>query len=286
MVAQAGSYTAAGERLNISHSSLSRKVAHLEALLGVRLFNRRAYGVDLTIEGIDHLQRFRYALDQIRQTVGGRGGPQQKRVRISLLHSFATCWLFPRAAEIAAKSGDVAVEYGVERRTVEFREGIDLAIRFGLGDWSGVRAVRLWQPTLRPIAGQKIAEALGTHADPVAMLGFPLINLGAPVAWAEWLRGLGVEYEQRDHDHVFNDHAMVLSAVEHGLGIGLGRAETHHLIDGVKLRYIHPRTVPFERGFFLARDDLRPLTPAAEAYARAMLEVAEIPETQIEQFLA
>ena len=284
-VAIAGSYTAAAERANLSHSSLSRKVAHLESVLGCRLFDRKPHGVELTIEGIDHLQKFRYALDQIDVALGDRSRGENDAVRISLLQSVATTWLFPRHARLEAMTGAIPVRYHLERRTADFREGIDLGIRFGLGNWPGVRAQRLWQGTLRPMANAAIAAALGESPTSEELLAFPMLNLGTPVSWKEWFAADRRDYELRPQDHVFSEHITVMSAAEHGIGIALGRIETDHLMASAGLHYLSPRILYPERGFFLVRDAQRPLRPIAMRYAAAMMRIAERSEAEIEAFM-
>jgi DNA-binding transcriptional LysR family regulator len=286
LVAIAGSYTAAASRANLSHSSLSRKVAHLESILGCRLFDRKPHGVVTTIEGIDHLQRFRYALDQLGAAMGERQAGENAAVRISLLHSVAVPWLFPRHTKLEQMTGGVPVRYQLERRTADFREGIDLAIRFGLGSWPGVRAQRLWQGTLRPVANRCIAAALGDNPTSERLLDFPLLNLGAPISWKEWFAPDRIDYELRPQDHVFAEHITIMSAAEHGIGIALGRFETDHLMDKAGLVYLSPRVCYPDRGFFLIRDVQRPLRPAAMRYAEAMLQLAERSEAEIAAFLA
>ena len=50
-VAKAGSFTGAGEDLNLSQSSVSRQISTLEDSLGVTLFHRHARGLILTEQG-------------------------------------------------------------------------------------------------------------------------------------------------------------------------------------------------------------------------------------------
>ena len=50
-VAEAGSFTHAGETLNLSQSAVSRQIGHLEENLKVPLFHRHARGLILTEQG-------------------------------------------------------------------------------------------------------------------------------------------------------------------------------------------------------------------------------------------
>ncbi|TIT85187.1 MAG: LysR family transcriptional regulator, partial [Mesorhizobium sp.] len=49
--ARTGSFSAAAERLNLTHGAISRQIAKLEDWLGLKVFERNARGVTLTNEG-------------------------------------------------------------------------------------------------------------------------------------------------------------------------------------------------------------------------------------------
>lgn len=273
-VAMAGSFSGAAERLNLSHSSLSRKVAHLEDQLGVRLFDRKAHGVQLTIDGAAHFLRFRDALDLIGGSMREVPRNQPDAVRLSLLQTFAISWLFPRHARIAERTGGLAVRYLIDRRATDFTDGTDLAVRFGMGLWQGAIAVPLGPEDVRPMAGEAIAGQLGPEADAQALLAYPLVHLGTEKAWRSWFEAQGVSYRLRPGDHIFEEQPLVIAAVESGLGIGLSRIASRHQVDGRRLVHVSPHVVPIESRFHLVRDGARPLRSAARAYADALLAEA------------
>ena len=74
--AQAGSFTHAGENLNMSQSAVSRQVSALEQDLGVPLFHRHARGLILTEQGD---QLFRTAHDVLMKLEGGQLAPGRIR---------------------------------------------------------------------------------------------------------------------------------------------------------------------------------------------------------------
>ena len=51
VAARTGSFSAAAEKLNLTHGAVSRQIAKLEDWLGLKVFDRGARGVSLTIEG-------------------------------------------------------------------------------------------------------------------------------------------------------------------------------------------------------------------------------------------
>src|SRR5581483_2274712 len=68
-VAELGSMGAAAKRLAISQPSISKAVADLEHVLGLRLLDRTAKGVEMTLYGKALLQRGLGAFDELRQGV-------------------------------------------------------------------------------------------------------------------------------------------------------------------------------------------------------------------------
>src|SRR5690606_32910458 len=64
-VANAGSFTAAAERLNLTNSAVSKSVARLESRLGMRLFERTTRSLSLTEEGTAYYAVCRRILDEL-----------------------------------------------------------------------------------------------------------------------------------------------------------------------------------------------------------------------------
>lgn len=98
-VAQAGSVTAAAERLGVATSAVSRQIGKLERSVGVALFERHARGMSLTAAGARLVARARATdaelgalVDALREERGGRRRP----VAVACTHGFSMR-LVPRA---------------------------------------------------------------------------------------------------------------------------------------------------------------------------------------------
>ncbi|KAF0226915.1 MAG: LysR family transcriptional regulator [Beijerinckiaceae bacterium] len=287
-VASAGSFSAAANRLNMVHSSLSRKVAHLEDRIGIKLLERKANGVHLTEQGVERFLRFRDALGLITSLMhrlDPAGGNQT--IRVSTLDSFAIYWLFPRHAKLQSALPDLNIRYEVDIRLVSFSEGIDLAIRFGLGTWPDSRAIRLHALDYRPMANRALAEMLGPAATAEALHEHPLIHLKTEISWLNWFEAQGISYRLRPQDRVFQDLPTLLAAVENGLGLGLSRLPYRHLVDGTgPFAHVSEHTLVSKSSHYLVRDDTNPLRVAARRFAEAFLADAGIAEADVQAFLA
>lgn len=287
-VAGAGSFSGAAEAMNISHSSLSRKVAHLEDRIGQKLLLRKANGVTLTEVGADRFVRFRDALNLIGTSLGTQDGRQNSAtVSISMLDSFAIFWLFPRHEKLSRELDGITLQYNVDAKLANFGEGLDFAVRFGVGSWAGTRSVRLHDLDYRPMACNSIADKLGPNATPQDLLSYPLIHLKTEVSWVVWLEDNGVSYRLRPQDRVFGELPTALAAVQNGLGVGLSRAPFRHLVDsGGVLRHVSSKSFAGRSTYYLVRDATRPLRLPARRFAEAILKEAEVSQTAAAEFLS
>ena len=222
--AEAGSFTAAAETLGITHGSVSRRIALLEAWLGTSLFDRHGRGVRLTPAGQRFAADARQALGALSRSADQwrprRGRPT---VRLAVVPSFGRLWLLPRLARL--ERGDLHVEVMMDHRPTDLdAQEADLAIRYGRGWWEGLDARRLFGETLRPAAAPALTAQLGEDAAPEALLRSPLLHDSDVSHWRAWLAGARVRYRPRWQDRRFEDYDSVIVAAEAGLGVALLRA--------------------------------------------------------------
>jgi DNA-binding transcriptional LysR family regulator len=108
-VAEAGSVTAAGQRLGRTQSAVSVQIGKLEDRLGVRLFERAARGMHLTPEGDRLLTAARPLLLQLNRLPGLFGDPLTGAVRVGLPDDYGDTVLEHVLAEFAARHPAVDV---------------------------------------------------------------------------------------------------------------------------------------------------------------------------------
>ncbi|WP_299685640.1 LysR family transcriptional regulator [uncultured Tateyamaria sp.] len=135
-VVSEGGFTRASEALGVSASFVSRRVADLEARLGVRLLHRTTRSVNLTDIGARYFERATAILDDI-DTLEADLAEQQNlvkgRLRIAAGGLFAETWVSRQLAAFAAQHPHVEIELDITDRRVDLvREGFDLAIRHGM----------------------------------------------------------------------------------------------------------------------------------------------------------
>src|SRR5579862_1574175 len=155
-VADAGGVTAAARRLGVSKSIVSRRLARLEAELGVQLLARTTRGAALTEAGVtfrDHAARACAEIDLARETILP-AGDLRGRLRIAAPLSFGPTHLAPVLAQLARRHPRLHVHASYSDRFVDLiGEGFDCAIRVGQLSDSNLIARRIG-----PIHGKLVAS--------------------------------------------------------------------------------------------------------------------------------
>lgn len=220
------SFKEAAAQLHRTPSAISHQVRGLEADLGAALFHRDPHGLRLTDAGREYHRDVLAALDAIGEaTARVRRGHGAGAVTISLFPSLAVRWLIPRLHDFRARHPGIEIELVSSLRRADFDSGgIDAAIRFGPGDWPGLRCDPLMVEQRFPVCSPATAAgppALETPSDLARSV--LLHNAAHPGEWAEWLAAAGIEGVSADRGPVFDASNEVLAAAVNGLGVALGR---------------------------------------------------------------
>lgn len=217
------SFKRAAEELNVTPSAVSHGIQSLEDWLGVALFVRGNRTLALTPAGSAYLPEVRRALDAIAKAtnaVPGRGPVGQ--LSISVAPSFGLRWLIPNLPDFAARHPAIEVSVDTAHRQVEFpRDGIDVAIRMGRGDWAGVDAACLTMEHLVPVAAPSLAARIGTPKDLERQTLLHVDNVADD--WASWCELAGVALANLSEGPRFDNIQMALEAAAQGLGVATGR---------------------------------------------------------------
>jgi DNA-binding transcriptional LysR family regulator len=135
VVADAGSLSAAGRRMGLTPSTISRTVDRIEARLGVRLLLRTTRLLTLTAEGQSYLgaaRRILADLDDAEQAVADQGAPRG-RLRVSAALAHGRLVVVPLLQDFVALYPHILVEISLTDAVVDVAAGqADVAIRFGL----------------------------------------------------------------------------------------------------------------------------------------------------------
>lgn len=137
-VADAGSFTAAAERLHLTASAVGKAIARLEVRLGKRLFVRSTRRVTLTDEGEAYLRVCRSVLGELEeaeQVLSYGSDEPVGTLRIDLPVTFGRLKVMPLLLPFLARHPDLRPVISFTDRIVDFiDEGIDVGIRVSQQD--------------------------------------------------------------------------------------------------------------------------------------------------------
>lgn len=135
LLARKGSLSATARELDITPPAATKRLAQMEARLGVRLVNRTTRTLSLTAEGELYLAHASKILAEIRemeeQVSGSRGAPKGL-LRINATLGFGRTTIAPVISRFAQRYPDVEVQLQLTDRPINLvEEAFDLGIRFG-----------------------------------------------------------------------------------------------------------------------------------------------------------
>lgn len=218
-------FTAAGRDIGVTQSAVSRKVSELEAILGVQLFRRSGPNLTLTRTGRALADRVNYALrDLQRACAEARPVADSGIVTLSMLPSVAAKWLAPRLGLFTNQHPRIDLRISASRSLVNLKaEGVDGAIRYGLGDWPGLEAIWLGSETVQPVCAPASVEKIGIIR-PSDLLKTPLLHAEIAEDWAAWFAAAGIKDTEVPRGPKLGDDTAILQAAISGQGVALGRS--------------------------------------------------------------
>jgi DNA-binding transcriptional LysR family regulator len=191
-VVDEGSFSRAGERLGLPKSTVSRRVAALEAQLGERLLLRTTRKLSLTDLGHGLLTHARQVADEVEAAAAlaqHRQLAPSGKLRVSMPGDFAVGVLGRLLAEFVVRYPAVSLEVDLSPRRVDLiGEGFDLAIRMGeLSNDATLAARRLADLSQGLYAAPDYLRRRGTPSEPEALMEHDSLQIltrgGEPLPW-------------------------------------------------------------------------------------------------------
>ncbi|MGF1628275.1 MAG: LysR family transcriptional regulator [Kiloniellaceae bacterium] len=244
-----GSFTAAAEELGLTQAAVSQRMRNLEDRLGVRLFVRRPRGIELTADGEAYLPHVQSALTALLRSTADLFGAPRRKLTIATPSSVAQLWIAPRLASLTRAQPNLQVVLSTIQRPADFEViDADLEVRFGGGVWPGLRAVRLFDEVLAPVA----APALCDGATAV-WRRLPQIAVAGPRdGWREWAAAAGTA-PPRPPSLRFDTFVHALAAALGGAGVLLASlALIEPQLRSRALRRLPEPETRMEAGYWLA----------------------------------
>ncbi len=222
-VAEAQSFGRAGQRLGLSKSMISRRVARLEAELGTQLLSRTTRGVSVTEAGIEFKERADRVLAELeaaRDDLAQRGEEIVGSLRLSAPLSFGMTHLSAVLAELAVRHPKLHLDVSYSDRFVDLiGERYDAAVRIGTLEDSSLVARKIAPIRAALVASPAFLEAHGTPARPEDLDGLPAVTSGVEV-W-RFLDGKRTVTVRPEGRFKADNGPAVLAGAAAGLGVAM-----------------------------------------------------------------
>lgn len=190
-IVEAGSLSAAAERLETSPTSVVRSLSALERELGVRLLNRTTRRMALTDEGRDYFERCRHLLNDVEEAEAALLARQIKpagRLVITAPVMFGRLHVGPAVTDFLAAYPEVRIELLLLDRVVDLiDEGIDLAVRIGTLPESSLVAIPLGSTRRIVCASPAYLDAHGQPQNPAELQNHRGIRITGSSLEPDWL---------------------------------------------------------------------------------------------------
>jgi DNA-binding transcriptional LysR family regulator len=227
-VAEAGSFTHAGDKLNLSQSAVSRQISGLEDSVSAPLFHRHARGLILTEQGELLFNAVREVFAKLAMVETQLAETKEKptgRLRVTTTVAFGSVWLAPRLGEFLAAFKDVQVELKVDDRELDLgmREA-DCAIRMHPPRQGDLIQRHLLSVHVHCYASKAYLEKYGSPKTAADLDKHKIVVYGddpnPPFPNVNWLLEAGMSGgKKRAPTLMVNNVYAILRAVENGIGI-------------------------------------------------------------------
>ncbi|WP_193187442.1 LysR family transcriptional regulator [Nisaea sediminum] len=228
-VAEAGSFTHAGETLNLSQSAVSRQISQLEDSLKVALFHRHARGLILTEQGETLYRTAREVFAKLAAAEASLSeGKELPRgpLKITTPVAFGSTWLASRIGRFLELYPEITVNLIIDDGELDLgMRQADVAIRLSPPRQPDLIQRHIKNIKLHLYASPSYLKQAGVPQTAEDLQNHRLVLFGdtphPPFPNVNWLRDLATGGNRRVHMNTFavNNYYAILRAVQGGVGI-------------------------------------------------------------------
>src|SRR3979490_1039538 len=275
------SFTVAASELNVTQTAISHQIRRLEEELGIRLFIRKNRALALTPEAREYLPGIRAAFNDLRLATDRLLRKDDDKVlTISTLASLAAKWLLPRLTDFQEAHPGIDVRITTSTSLVDFqRDDVDAAIRYGRGQWPGLRADWLMADELFPVCSPALLRGDKPLRCPQDLVHHTLLHSsgGYDDDWRQWLTAAGLPADiSKQPGLSFDLIFLTVQAAIDGSGVAMGR--TSYVQDDIaKGRLVVPFEIALsaDAGFYLVSPAGRTDSPKLAAFRQWLVASAQ-----------
>lgn len=224
------SFEKAGDEIAVTASAVGQQIKTLEAWLGRPLFVRQpAKGVALTPLGERYAVAITETLNRLDEATAQALKPEISNIiTVSAMPSLASNWLIPRLGSFQRHHPELDVRVSVSTRLTDFaREDVNVALRFGQGNYPGLRTDLLMEETFFAVCSAALVD------DPQRPLRKPddlrhhtliheaVADVPGYVTWDSWFAALGIKGLDVSRGPHYTHTYLCLQAAASGQGVAL-----------------------------------------------------------------
>ena len=223
------SFSKAAEELFVTPAAISQQVKQLETHLGIVLFRRKTRAVELTEEARAVLPLVTEGFDKLAEAVERLGIDEETGLlTVSSVPTFAVKWLVQRLPDFSGQYPEIDVRLDAALEVRDFdRDGIDLSIRLGLGDYPGLHSTLVFYEEVSPVCSPSLLAGPVPLQKPEDLRHHRLIhvdwgNLAVQSPdWQMWTVAAGLDGIDVEHGPRFTVESMAIEAAINGTGVAL-----------------------------------------------------------------
>ena len=282
------SFTKAADELNVTAGAVSQQVKLLEEYLGLKLFKRKNRMILLTDEAQLCLPYLTDGLDKFAEAMTVlRGYESNKQLTITLPPTFASRWLMPRLSGFQKQYPEIDVRIDASNELVDLvNEDIDVGIRFGTGDYSGLEADFLFSQEVFPVCSPKLLLKGPKLEKPQDLENHTLLhgeyytNDNSQVDWGMWFATVGIDSVDTSHGLHFTQHDLVIEAAIQGHGVALvGSVAISNDLEEGRLVQLFETSIPLEFSYYLVYSNMKSSQLRIKSFRQWLLD--EVKKTRV-----
>lgn len=270
-VARLSSFTVAANELGVTQAAVSRQVKFLEETLGIRLFHRLHRSIELTEEGealylvvAESMQKIAGVFDRLAS------GPIQQELVLAATSAFSHFRLLPRLTSLKRAQPNLQLRLSTQMFTADLRhKEIDVAVRFGNGQWRDGTATLLFDEEVFPVCSPQWMESRGALESLQDVANAALIESDSTsegwMGWEDWFQALGFRPLRLNFALRCSLYTDAIQAARYGQGIALGWGRlVRDLIQAGELVRLPVASFKVSDSYYIVVPHGRTITPAID----------------------
>jgi DNA-binding transcriptional LysR family regulator len=156
---------------------------------------------------------------------------------------------------------------------------MDLAIRYGQGEWPGLVSIELMKDQIFPACSPAYAERMGGFSTACDLRRASLLRFRRE-PWKRWFEAAGLEWEEPQEGPQFNDYNLLLQAAVLGHGVALARSTiAASALAAGRLVRLSETSIASQYAYFFVCPPENLRRPGVDSFCSWVRTAAAMPET-------